>query len=705
MKPPFSASCGRHVALASLLAHLLHCPSTWGQEAAAIELAPVEVEGTRENEDVREPGRPGTLLRGGALRDRRGATLGETVGEEAGVHNASFGSGVGLPVIRGLSGARVKVLSNGGATHDASTFSPDHASTADATLAESVRVLRGPATVRYGGGAIGGVVDVEDGRIPLRVPLRGVEGVFDTSYNFNGAERVGAVRLDAGRQEFVLRGSASSRNRGDSHIAGCAVDDAAVLQQFGQINTENSCGRLRNSDARSAAGTLGGSLFIGNVLLGAAVNNGSNNYGIPPAPGHSHGGENRVRIDMDNRRVDTRAEWVGESWLEGIRYTGSHIEYRHDEIDNGTVATTFRNDAIEQRLELAHRAHENLPGTIGVHHVQRRFSAVGVESFVPRTELRSSALYAVQQFRWSAWTLEAGWRTDLVRMQAEPRLGVPFPARRMAPQSRSLALHWQASDELKLSITRSISQRAPEIHELYSLGPHLATRTYEIGRPDLAIETMRGLELGIELDTARVGARLNLFSNEADNYIYQQTLPGFYNTARAAAGLFPFQGNCVRLEECLPLVQHTQSDARLKGFEAEVSYKWRATPAGDLDGSVFVDRVDGRLAALNQDLPRMPPLRYGVQIAFRKSAWDGRLRVTRYADQDRPGINETPSDGYTRVDANLNHLTRLTGDSEMTVFLRVRNLLDAEIRNATSFLRSFSPEPGRSVEVGMTISF
>lgn len=101
----------------------------------------------------------------------------------------------------------------------------------------------------------------------------------------------------------------------------------------------------------------------------------------------------------------------------------------------------------------------------------------------------------------------------------------------------------------------------------------------------------------------------------------------------------------------------------------------------------------------------MPPLRYGVQIAFRKSAWDGRLRVTRYADQDRPGINETPSDGYTRVDANLNHLTRLTGDSEMTVFLRVRNLLDAEIRNATSFLRSFSPEPGRSVEVGMTISF
>ncbi|MCV5928507.1 TonB-dependent receptor, partial [Escherichia coli] len=77
----------------------------------------------------------------------------------------------------------------------------------------------------------------------------------------------------------------------------------------------------------------------------------------------------------------------------------------------------------------------------------------------------------------------------------------------------------------------SVSQRAPEIHELYSLGPHLATRTYEIGRPDLTIETMRGLELGVELDMPHVGARLSLFSNEADNYIYQQTLPGFYNAA------------------------------------------------------------------------------------------------------------------------------------------------------------------------------
>jgi iron complex outermembrane receptor protein len=689
----------------TVLGAACHSAAVIGQDSVPTELAPIQVEGERIIEAPLEPGRPETLLKGGGLRDRRGGTLGETVGEEAGVHNASFGSGVGLPVIRGLSGARVKVLSNGGATYDASIFSPDHASTADTTMAESVRILRGPATVRYGGGAIGGVVDVDDGRIPLQVPRRAFSGGLDTSVNMNGAERVGALRLEGGNSALALRGSAFSRGRQDSRIPGCAVDDHAVFQQFGQINTENSCGTLRNSDAHSAAGTLGGSVFVGNALLGAAVSNGSNNYGIPPAPGHSHGGENRVRIRMDNRRVDTRAEWLGESWLEGIRYTGSHVEYRHDEIDNGTVATTFRNDAIEQRLEAAHRIHENLPGVIGVHHVQRRFAALGFESFVPRTELRSSAIYAMQKVQWSAWTLEAGWRADLTRVEAVQRQSVAYPARRMATQGRSLALHWQASDALKLSISRSMSERPPEIHELYSLGPHLATRTYEVGRADLDIETMRGLDFGAEFETDRVSARLNLFANEADQYIYQQTRPGFYNTARAGLGLNPFQGNCVRLEECLPIVQHTQSAARLKGFEAEVTIKWTQTRAGNVEWSLFADEVEGRLTALRQDLPRLPPLRYGTQLAFRTEAWDGRLRVTRYTDQDRPGINETATDGYMRVDANLNHVSRLGDGSEATVFLRIRNLLDAEIRNSTSFLRTFSPEPGRSVEVGMNLSF
>ncbi|WP_408630408.1 TonB-dependent receptor [Methyloversatilis thermotolerans] len=644
-------------------------------------------------------------MRGNALRDRRGSTVGETVGDEAGVHNTTFGAGVGLPVIRGLSGTRVKVLSNGGATHDASTFSPDHASTADATLAESIRVLRGPAILRYGGGALGGAIDVDDGRIPLRPPSRPVSGTASSSYGSNGRERVNALKLDTGGGPVALRASGFARDRSDSHIAGCAVDDAAVFQQFGQINTRNSCGRLYNSDARSAGGTLGGTVFIGDALFGAAVNNSSNNYGIPPAPGHSHGGDDRTRIDMDNRRVDTRAEWLGEGWLQTLRYTGAHIEYRHDEIDDGTIATTFRNKAIEQRLEAEHALGENFAGTVGVHHVQRRFSAVGLESFIPRTELRSSAVYVTQRMNWRSLTLEAGARAELTRMQAGERelatTVVDLPDRKFNANSRTLAAYWRMTPSLRIGTVLSHAQRAPEIHELYSLGPHLATRTYDVGNLDLGSETLHGREWLIEYDDSTWRARINLFVNRFDDFIYQRTVPNFfYDTDEER-----IRPACVRLEECLPVTNFSQSDARLHGFEAEIARGWDSQGWGRVELSLFADEVKGRLTRLREDVPRLPPLRFGSELSFRHESWTGRLRLTRYADQDRPGTGETTTDGYTRLDANLSHRRALGEQRMLTLSLRARNLLDADARNATSLLRNFSPEPGRSIEVAASLEF
>ncbi|MBT9515564.1 MAG: TonB-dependent receptor [Methyloversatilis discipulorum] len=688
----------------SLLLLTACCRSAIAQDVAdAIELPAIRVEDSRPPDAANEAG--ASRLRGEALRDRKGATLGETVGDEAGVHNASFGTGVGLPVIRGLSGARVKVLSNGGGTHDATTFSPDHASTADTAVADSVRILRGPATIRYGGGAIGGVVDVADERIPTRLPQKALSGAVDLGYNTNASERISSLRLDGGRGPFALHASASSRDRGDARIAGCAVDDDAVQQQFGLINTRNSCGRLYNSDARAAAGTLGGSLFIGNALLGAAVNNASNDYGIPPAPGHSHGGDDRVRIVMDNRRVDTRAEWLGEGWLQSLRYTGAHVDYRHDEVDQGAVATTFRNKAIEQRIELEHTFGEHLGGTVGVHHTRRDFSALGVEAFIPQTSMRSSALYATQHVDISSLRFELGWRGEMTRMEAGDRelaggFAVSFPRRRINAQSTSASLRWQAADALSFTVSAAHAERAPEIHELYSLGAHLATRTYDLGDPGLNKEGARSIDLSALYEDARLRAAVSVYANDVSNYIFQRSEAFFYDTAEEQ-----FRFACVRLEECLQVVQYAQSRAKLRGFEAELALKWATSRFGDVEWSVFADAVRARLPVLDEDVPRMPPLRLGTQLAARKGAWSGRVRITRHAAQDRPGANETASDGYTLVGANLNHVRPLDGGRTLTLYLKARNLLNAEARNPVSFLRSFSPEPGRSVEAGLSLSF
>ncbi|MCE2943763.1 MAG: Plug domain-containing protein [Xanthomonadaceae bacterium] len=115
---------------------------------------------------VEQLARPAEVLTGIALDERRAATLGDTVDGLTGVQNASFGPGVGRPVIRGLDGSRVQVLANGLSSLDASTVSADHAVTIDPFLADGIEVLKGPANLFFGSGAIGGAVNVVDNRIP-----------------------------------------------------------------------------------------------------------------------------------------------------------------------------------------------------------------------------------------------------------------------------------------------------------------------------------------------------------------------------------------------------------------------------------------------------------------------------------------------------------------------------------------------------------
>ena len=116
---------------------------------------------------------PVTVITGEELQRSVATTIGETLGNRAGLANSSFGPGVGRPVIRGQQGPRAITLQNNTSSADVSSFSPDHAVTVEPLLAQSIEVLRGPSTLLYGGGAIGGIVNVIDNRIP-REPIEGV---------------------------------------------------------------------------------------------------------------------------------------------------------------------------------------------------------------------------------------------------------------------------------------------------------------------------------------------------------------------------------------------------------------------------------------------------------------------------------------------------------------------------------------------------
>lgn len=669
------------------------------------QIAPVVIDAPPLPVDTPWERRPGVLLKDNALRERNASTLGETVSEEAGVHSASFGTAVGIPVIRGLTGARVKVLNNGSGTHDASSLSPDHASTGETVLAESVRILRGPATIRYGGGAIGGVVDIADQRIPTAPPVRSPGGALESRYNSNGHEVQHALKIDAGNSAFALHAQTYTRNRGDSRIPGCAVDVEAIAAQFGPVRARNSCASLYNSDASAHGASVGGTAFVGNASFGAAAQVAANQYGIPPLVGHSHGGDDRVRIAMDNARIDTRAEWLGDTgWLQALRYTSSDINYRHDEIDGGRIATTFKSRVFEQRGELEYRSDERFSGTLGYQYLERRFSALGLESFIPLTDTRMSAVYAIQRATLRDVAFEFGWRNESTRYEAGEQHTsngtIAHEPRSFQSNSWSAGATWRATSFLELELLVSAAQRAPEIQELYATGPHLATRTYDIGNNALQRERMSGRDLSVRIDTGAWQGNLTLFSNEADDFIFQRNMGVFYDTESQGLTF-----NCIRIEQCLPLSAYTQAQARFRGLEGELAYRWQWPGHGDITGSIFGDAVRGRLTDLGEDIPRLPPYRAGIQLAWREAPWSARLRLTRVGAQDRPGANETPTEGHVLLNAWLSYDHPLPEARQLSLYLKGRNLLDREIRNATSFLRSFSPEPGRAIEAGLVFRF
>ncbi|MFN9737976.1 MAG: TonB-dependent receptor plug domain-containing protein [Pseudomonadota bacterium] len=195
------------LAIASLLAPLARAETL--ADARRLEALTVTADPlAREGEELLQPAE---VLGGTALDDARGDTLGETIAKLPGVGSSYFGPGVGRPIIRGLEGPRVQVLGDGISALDVSTTSVDHAVSIDPFLADQIEILKGPATLLYGSGAIGGVVNVRDGRIPDR-PVEGIEGRVELRTDSVNEGRSGVGRVDAGNGNFTFHADWSDRS-------------------------------------------------------------------------------------------------------------------------------------------------------------------------------------------------------------------------------------------------------------------------------------------------------------------------------------------------------------------------------------------------------------------------------------------------------------------------------------------------------------
>ena len=387
-----------------------------------------------------------------------------------------------------------------------------------------------------------------------------------------------------------------------------------------------------------------------------------------------------------------------------MRVDLSHTDYRHLELelDGGQqeIGTRFDVTGNEARAEITHAPLAGWTGTLGLHYNDRDFSAEGLEAFVPPSDTRVRGLYLIEDLALGPADLELGLRHDRQRIESPGLDGIDHNS-----FNASASLLYPLSDSQRVGLILSRSERAPVAEELLSDGEHVATRSYELGNPDLDTESAWNAELNWTLSGAAVEASVSLYHRRFQDFIHgaedgsrfshdleDDALSG---AAACSTDLADFDNDAEVFEDAPPCLFYRQADARFSGLEGNLTLP--ITDSQTL--GLWADRVRARFDE-GGDVPRIPPLRIGAHWDYGQGPWSARLSITHGAEQDRPGANQEITDGYTRVDAFLRY-----GRESWALFLKGTNLTDAEIRNATSFLRDIAPEPGRGLVVGARYEF
>lgn len=633
-----------------------------------------------------------------------GGTLGEVLDGLPGVRVDTFGAGAGRPVIRGQTAPRVKVLSDSSSVLDASDISPDHAVTVDPLLGERIEVLRGPATLLYGGGAIGGVVNVLDNKIPSRLPENGLEGRLLLRGNSVADERVaaGAISGQVGAN-LVLHAEGSYKDTDNYRapdLAESRVDATFSRSKNGSVGaswvTDNGYVGLSYSYREDHYGLPGHSHeYEGCHPHGSALHCGSHDHAAEEGHDHSHehdhDHEHIAAIDLESRRIDLRGEYTDPfPGISRVRFRANHTDYSHDEIDGDEVTTTFENKGYDSRVEFEHVPLGNWTGIFGVQHADSTFTASGVEAFLPTVDTRSTGVFLVEHLEVNdQWHFELGgrheWLTHQPRSDSRNR-----PKFDDTASSFSGAAIWSFQPDLSLTFSLSRSQRLPHAQELYARGVHLATNTYECGLLPSAQtcggaandapydkETSKNAEIMLRKTGGPLTFSLGAFANNVDNYIHARTLDQY---------------------EAFRLIKYTQADVEFRGVEAELTMQFNDS----FSGTLFGDRTRAKFADGGGDVPRIPAARFGGRANLAMGAWDGELELYRVNSQKDIAAFETVTPAYDMLNLTVAY-TLPAGNSR--IFLRGNNLLDEQVWNHASFLANTVPLPGRNVTVGFNYSF
>jgi iron complex outermembrane receptor protein len=632
-----------------------------------------------------------SVLDGAQLTKELRPSIGETLARQPGVSASSFGPTASRPILRGLSGDRIRLLTDGIGSLDVSATSPDHAVAINPLTAERIEVLRGPSALLYGSSAIGGVVNVIDRRIPRSKPEGTIGGDAVLSYGSAADERSANLSLDvplAGH--FVVHGdgnwSKSDDLRTGGHLLSRELREAAAASLDPEIrDLADLKGRLPNSAGRSWEVAAGAAFVDGPLNIGVSVSHHDALYGVPIRFSLDPEVEAEApTIDVKQTRYDARAEVPVSGFFSQVRARAGVSRYRHQEIeDTGDIASTFYTSGGEGRVDLVQSERSGWGGTSGVQYLTRKVHIVGEEKFLPPSSQKQSGLFTMQTYVSGPLRVEGGLRVEFSNLAAKPDedLGTPALRRKFTTLSGSAGTAYEFSPGWRAGLTLSSSSRAPSIEELFANGPHAGTQAFEVGDPGLDTERSLSAEASIRRSAGPVNVTASVYMSRFSNFIFQ---------ARTGA-----------VEDGLPIYAYRQGAAKYYGFELQGDAKLGTALGVDWGAELVADAVRATIKDFGP-APQIPPLRLLGGLTGTIGKFDGRVEVEQAFAQHRNAQFETETPAYTLVNASIDWHP-LADNPDLTLSLSGNNLFDVVARRHSSLLKDYAPLAGRDIRLSLRV--
>ena len=625
------------------------------------------------------------------VRDLR-PTIGETLAKQPGVSTSGSGPNVSRPVLRGLSGERLLILTDGIGSLDVSASSSDHAVAINPLTAETIEVLHGPAALVYGSSAVGGVVNVLDSRIPRREP----DGLVSMQAIAGYATAANDV-LASGEADFTLGSyvvahvDAAYTHNDDLHIGGHVLSKPLRHQATASADPDIRAladlqDVLPNSNGRTfeAAGAL--AWIDGDTDIGFSVSRHTANYGVPVRYSLDPAIEAEMtHIDVEQMRYDGRAEFGMAGPFSQVKLRGAYSDYHHDEVeDDGNIGSSVFSKGGELRGDLVQADRGGWGGQTGAQYLSIRQHIEGDELYLPPVENHTLGLFTVQHLHRGSLRFEAGGRFERTELTADANaiVGNPDLQRSFSTFSASVGGSYDFAPDWRFGVNLARSMRAPSADELFANGPHGGNASFEVGNPSLSSEKSVGAEATLTYGGEGFTLAATAYASHFSNFLYQ-----------APTG---------QVLDDLPVYEARQGAANYTGFELDADVdlgeaagvKWGA----EMQADATRVRIDGFGPA-----PQIPPLRIKGAVSASAGQFDSRFEVEHDFAQTATAPLELPTDGFTLVNASIDWHP-LEDRQDLTLSLAANNLFDVEARRSTSLLKDYAPLAGRDVRLTVNLS-